>query len=187
MVTTNDPALADRLRKLRQHAMSVSDVVRHKSNKVINETYDEVGYNFRMTDMQAAVGLVQLGKLPAFLRRRRQLAARYSEGFRRAEQLRVPFVPENCAHNYQSYMLRLVSRTAEERDAIMQVLLEKGISTRRGIMAIHRERPYQSARWDKSLVNTAWASDSCLILPLFHQMTEAEQDYVIESVLQAVS
>jgi dTDP-4-amino-4,6-dideoxygalactose transaminase len=182
MITTRDPEMAARLRRLRQHAMSVSDVQRHSSQRIVTETYDEVGFNFRMTDMQAAVGIAQLNRLPDFLERRRFLANRYSEALADIPWIITPHVPDHCRHNYQSYMLRLAPPMAEERDNLMQSMLEKNISTRRGIMAIHRERPYATAWWDAFLPNTCVATDSCMILPLFHQMTEAEQDYIIEAL-----
>ena len=160
--------------------MSLSDVARHHSKKIATETYDEVGFNFRMTDMQAAIGIVQLGRLDDFLKRRRYLAARYADGLRDLPWLQSPFIPANCSHNYQSYMVRLVDGSAAKRDAIMQELLEKGISTRRAIMAIHRELPYQAARWE--LPQTELVADTGLILPLFHQMTDSDQDYILEAV-----
>ncbi len=180
MITTSDSELADRLRKLRQHAMSLSDVARHNSTKVAIETYDEVGFNYRMTDLQAAIGIVQLGRLDGFLERRRYLASRYSEGLQDLPWLQCPFIPVNCRHNFQSYMVRLLGSAAGKRDAIMQELLEKGISTRRAIMAIHRELPYQSEEW--KLPETEHVTDSGLILPLFHEMTEEEQDYILEMI-----
>ena len=186
MITTNDAAIAERLRRLRQHAMSLSDVARHSAKQVVTETYDEVGFNFRMTDMQAAIGITQLDRLSGFLERRRHLAAHYTAALQHLPWMVTPAAPANCRHNYQSYMVRLTGEHVSNRDAIMQELLEKKISTRRAIMAIHRELPYCSARWDRSLPHTNLATDTGLILPLFHQMTEPEQNYVIES-LQAVS
>ncbi|RZU39956.1 DegT/DnrJ/EryC1/StrS family aminotransferase [Edaphobacter modestus] len=180
MITTNDADLADKLRKLRQHAMSLSDVVRHNAKQVTAETYDEVGYNFRMTDMQAAMGVVQLDRLQSFLQRRRHLASRYDEALQPLPWLETPSVPSNCRHNYQSYMIRLVDASAAKRDLIMQRLLEKNISSRRAIMAIHRELPYRSEQWETALPKTNLVTDTALILPLFHQMTEADQDYIIE-------
>jgi perosamine synthetase len=180
MITTSDGNLADRLRRLRQHAMSLSDVARHNSKTIATETYDEVGYNFRMTDMQAAIGMVQLGRLPDFLQRRRELAARYTEGLKDIAWLQTPVVPANCRHNYQSYMVRLLAGSVVTRDAIMQELLEKGISTRRAIMAIHRELPYKDVPCD--LPQTNLITDTAFILPLFHQMTDAEQEYVLEAI-----
>lgn len=182
MITTSDAKFAERLRRLRQHSMSLSDVVRHNSKQVSSETYDEIGFNFRMTDMQAAIGLIQLGRLSDFLKRRRLLAARYTQALRQLSWLQTPVAPANCLHNYQSYMVRLVGDFAAQRDLIMQELLERKISTRRAIMAIHRELPYRSERWKDSLAQTNLATDTGLILPLFHQMTDSEQDYVIESL-----
>jgi perosamine synthetase len=181
MITTSEAKLAERLRRLRQHAMSLSDVVRHNAKLISSETYDEVGFNFRMTDMQAAIGITQLGRLGDFLERRRYLAARYTENLQHLPWLQTPVVPPNCRHNYQSYMIRLVGDFAARRDEIMQDLLEKKISTRRAIMATHRELPYRSARWENSLPQTNLVADTGLILPLFHQMTDSEQDYIIEA------
>jgi dTDP-4-amino-4,6-dideoxygalactose transaminase len=132
--------------------------------------------------MQAAVGSVQLGRLPGFLERRRHLASRYDQALRLLSWLETPFVPANCLHNYQSYMVKLIGSAAEKRDAIMQALLEKNISTRRGIMATHREIPYREGRWEANLPQTNLIAKTALILPLFHQMTESDQDYVIEAL-----
>jgi perosamine synthetase len=187
MITTNDANLAERLRRLRQHAMSMSDVVRHSAKQISSETYDEVGYNFRMTDLQAAIGITQLGRLAGFLERRRSLADRYTKALQNIPWIQTPIVPANCRHNYQSYMIRLLGGFAAKRDAIMQELLEKKISTRRAIMAIHRELPYRSDRWKQCLRQTDLVTDTALILPLFHQMTESEQDYIIEAVQALVA
>ncbi len=182
MLTTADERIASRLRRLRQHAMTTSDLARHQSQSVLTEGYDEVGYNYRMTDLQAAVGLVQLGRLDGFLARRRALALRYSEELARLGWLIPPQEPSGCRHNYQSYMMRLRPDAPVSRDALMQALLDRGISTRRGIMAIHREPPYRDPRWDEELVHTNAVTDQAIILPLFHQMTEQEQDRVIEGI-----
>ena len=188
MIATRDADVAARLRRLRQHAMNMSDVARHSAARVVFESYDEVGYNYRMTDLQAAVGLVQLRRLDGFLARRRVLAARYSERLSKLEWLAPPVEPDGHKHNFQSYVVRLKAWAPIGRDALMQGLLERGIATRRGIMAIHREPPYRDAplvhgpHWEERLPETAAAADETIILPLFHQMTEEEQDYVIDSI-----
>lgn len=184
MITTGDAGTAERLRRLRQHAMSLSDVARHNATQIATETYDEKGFNFRMTDMQAAIGITQLERLEGLLTRRRYLAKRYTASLQHLPWLVVPCVPPNCWHNYQSYMVRLVAGYEHKRDAIMQYLLQKNISTRRAIMAIHRELPYRTERLASHLPNTDMVTDTGLILPLFHQLTDAEQDYIIESVQQ---
>lgn len=183
MITTADPDLAARLRRLRQHAMTVSDVARHNSKEVVLETYNEVGFNYRMTDLQAAVGLCQLARLDDMLARRRALAQRYSEGLSVFPWLHVPVESPGCRHNFQSYMVRLDSTGAPDRDELMQELLDRGVSSRRGIMAIHREAPYRDgAAWEGQLPVTDSATDSALILPLFYEMSDGEQDYVINCI-----
>lgn len=182
MITTNDDKLAARLRPLRQHAMTVSDVARHNAQSVVIETYDEVGYNFRMTDIQAAIGLVQLGRVPGFIERRRAFARRYTEALLELGWLIPPHEPQGCRHNFQSYMARVAKDAKVSRDSLMQALLDRGIATRRGIMASHREAPYRDARWDHALPETNAATDEGIILPLFHQMTDDAQSFVIESI-----
>ena len=181
MITTADEKLVTRLRRLRQHGMSVSDLARHGSRKVAIESYDEVGFNYRMTDLQAAVGCVQLRRLDEMLAKRRALACRYSERLATVPWLVPPQEPPGLRHNYQSYMVRLTSDAPVSRDDLMQKLLDCGASTRRGIMAIHREAPYRGD-WDRLLPNTNLATDSTIILPLFHEMTEHDQDYVLECI-----
>ncbi len=185
MITTANADLAARLRGLRQHAMSLSDAARHTARQVVFERYDEVGYNYRMTDLQAAIGLVQLGRLDGLLARRRYLADRYSKGIRPLGWLKSPVEPQGLRHNFQSYLVRLTRDAPLARDALIQELLDRGISTRRGIMAIHREAPFQDDRWEATLHETKAACDSTVILPLFHEMTEEEQDYVL-GVLSAI-
>jgi perosamine synthetase len=180
MITTADDKLAARLRKLRQHAMTVSDLARHSSGRVIMESYDEVGYNYRMTDLQAAIGLVQLERLDEMLARRRSLASRYSERLSQFEWLMPPLESADCRHNFQSYMVQLKSNAPITRDHLMQELLNRGVSTRRGVMAIHKEPPYCHEKWNSRLPETNVVADTALILPLFHTMTEQEVDYVIE-------
>jgi dTDP-4-amino-4,6-dideoxygalactose transaminase len=182
MITLSDEKVATRIKQLRQHAMGTSDLTRHTSQKVVLETYDEVGYNFRMTDMQAAVGLVQLSRVEGFIERRRKFAARYTEELTKLGWLIPPAEPTGYRHNFQSYMARLTKDAPIFRDDLMQQLLDRGIATRRGIMASHREAPYRNARWERELPETNAATDDCIILPLFHQMTEDDQEFVLESI-----
>jgi dTDP-4-amino-4,6-dideoxygalactose transaminase len=183
MITTADSDMAARLRRLRQHAMTVSDVARHNASTVVIERYDEVGYNYRMTDLQAALGLGQLDRLDIMLSRRRSLADRYSEALSELSSVRIPAETAHGRHNYQSYMIGLVGASAFARDRLMQSLIDRGISSRRGVMAIHREALYRTVReWDDRLPVTNRVTDSTLILPLFHAMTASEQDHVIRCI-----
>lgn len=184
MITTDNKGTADRLRRLRQHAMTVSDLSRHNSSQVVAESYEEIGYNYRMTDLQAAIGIVQLQRLDQMLARRRWLASRYSERLSKYEWLLLPVEPPECHHNFQSYMVRLTHDAPIGRDRLMQELLNRGVATRRGVMAIHRESPYCHEGWDSRLPQTNVAAETTIILPLFHTMREEDQDYVVDCLEQ---
>jgi len=180
MITTRDPKLDERFRLLRQHGMNISDVVRHSARQVIFEDYVEVGFNYRMTDIQAAVGRVQLRRLPDFLSHRRRLATRYAEALAEIPGLEPPTIPEYARPNFQAYPVRVTDEYPLSRDDLMQSLLEQGISTRRGIMNAHQEVPYASPA--RSLPHSEAARDGTILLPLYSQMTDEEQDHVIEAL-----
>ncbi len=184
MVMCQDAESADRLRILRQHAMSVNDVVRHQSDKFIFEQYTEVGYNYRMTDIQAAVGLVQLGKLDAVVARRRELAGRYRDAFSGRGDLALPTDPSYGTTNYQSFCVKLLEGGRERRDALLQGLKEKGIGGKRGIMAAHREPAYEGhpQAAPGALPESDRWTDESFVLPLYHLMTEDEQAQVVAAV-----
>ena len=182
MVTTSNANVAERLRRLRGHAMSASSLARHGANVLDFETYEEIGYNYRMTDLQAALGIVQLGRMDSFLARRRTLASRYSEKLQAISWIQLPNEPHPCRHSFQSYQVRVKPEAPITRDALMAGLAEVGVSTRRGVMAIHREQPYRSLNWSPLLGETEAAADQCLILPLYHQMSEEDQNYVIKAI-----
>ena len=186
MLTTADPALDTQFRLLRQHGMSVPDTVRHAARQVIAEEYAVVGYNYRMTDIQAAVGREQLKRLPQMIARRRQLAARYGELLAGIPNVVVPYEPEWARSNWQSYAVRL--EAGLEQAAVMQAMLDAGVSTRRGVMNAHRERAYADApcRIPAPLVRSEQAQDRAMLLPLYHQMTETDQDRVVEALREAV-
>lgn len=186
MVVTRDAALARRLRSLRHHGVSMSDFERHAAGRVVVEAYDEVGFNFRMTDLQAAVGLAQLAKMDGFVARRIALAARYDRAFAGHPHLAPPVVPGGVTFNYQTYLLRLGPGARMDRDGLMQALLDRGIATRRGIMAAHREPAYRERPLRVPLPATEEADHRAIVLPLFHDLTERDQDRVVEAVLALV-
>jgi len=181
MLTTRDPELDKKFRLLRQHAMSVSDAVRHAAQTVVFEEYPEVGFNYRMTDIQAAVGRVQLKRLPEQLIRRTRMADVYTASLREIRGLEPPFVPDDCRTNYQSYAVRVTPEYPLSRDALMAKLLSLGISTRRGIMNAHQEAAYADAT-PVSLPHSETARDTVVLLPLFDAMSDEEQRYVIEQL-----
>jgi len=186
MLLTDDAGLARRLRRLREHGMAVSAHERHESRTVVLETYEELGFNYRMTDLQAAVGLVQLAKLDAMVAERRGLAERYRERLEGVPGLFLPVDPPYGTTNYQSYVVRLDDDLPLERDAVMQELLEQGVASRRGIMAAHLE-PACAGLPAPDLPVTERLTRRSLILPLFHGMTEGELERVAEALAGAVS
>ena len=184
MLITNNQKWADRARILRHQGMGVSDLVRHKSQKIIHESYSEIGFNFRMSDIQAAVGVEQMKKLPMFLKHRKFLANRYTKAFSKSELIVSPYIPAGYQPNWQSYIIRVKPNKHITRDELMQKLLDLGISTRRGIMSIHREKPYIKLLGKIKLPESESATDQTITLPLYHQMTIHDQDYVIKSILK---
>jgi dTDP-4-amino-4,6-dideoxygalactose transaminase len=184
MITTSHRDWADRARRLREHAMSVSAADRHISVLAPAESYLEVGFNFRMTDLQAAVGLVQLQRLPEVVSRRRELAASYAKYIQEIPGLRTVADPPWGASNFQSFWVEVGSGFPLSRDELLIRLANADISARRGIMAAHRQPPYASLAPEGSLPVTVRLTDNSVILPLFHQISESEQARVID-VLQA--
>jgi dTDP-4-amino-4,6-dideoxygalactose transaminase len=183
MITTNDAAMDERIRRLRQHGMSIADTTRHASPTVVFETYPEVGYNYRMTDIQAAVGRVQLRRLDHLVQRRRALAERYRRILAQIPGLRLPTEPPWAVSNWQSYCIGLPAE-ADQR-SVMQSLLDRGIATRRGVMCAHREAAYADVLLRHPLPRSEEAQDHCIILPLYARMTEAEQDAVAAALADA--
>lgn len=176
MITTDDADLVARLRRFRHHGMSVSDMERHKANKVIIEEYPEIGYNYRMTDIQAAIGIEQMKKLDLIIEKRRAIASSYDEQLSTIPGIRLLHVPDHIYHNYQSYWIEVTEASAVSRDQLMAKLLEKGISTRRGIMAIHREQCYAS--YAVSLPVTEQMTKHTMLLALYPSLREEEVEYV---------
>ena len=202
MITTNNPAWDQQFRLWRQHGMSVPDTVRHGSKQVIFETYPMLGYNYRMTDIQAAVGREQLKRLPEIVERRRYLAQRYHHQLADIPGLKLPTEPTWAKSNWQSYCVRLPDQCNQRQ--VMQAMLDAVIGTRRGIMCAHREPAYQIEAWSCGvarencdcsqkycdsygalryrLSKSEKAQDDAILLPLFHQMNEQEQDLVVNEL-----
>jgi perosamine synthetase len=172
MLTTSDPGFDRKFRLFRQHGMSVPDTVRHGSQQVIFEDYVMVGFNYRMTDVQAAVGRKQLNRLSELVARRRALADRYAELLGNIEGLGLPAEPNWARSNWQSYCVRLPDRANQK--AIMQALLDQGIATRRGIMCSHREAPYSGDKQRHDLRLSEDVQDHSILLPIYAQMTQDE-------------
>ncbi|MDF0494652.1 DegT/DnrJ/EryC1/StrS family aminotransferase [Bradyrhizobium yuanmingense] len=182
MLTTANAELDRKFRLLRQHGMSVPDTVRHNSASVIFEEYVVLGYNYRMTDIQAAIGRKQLERLPELIARRRTVAANYAEQLGNLEGLRLPTEPAWARSNWQSYCVRLPDRL--DQRIVMQNLLDKGIATRRGIMCAHREKPYSGVVQRHDLRQSELAQDRSILLPIYAQMN-AEEASRVSAALRA--
>lgn len=183
MILTDSDEDAERIRRLRQHGMSVSDTVRHSSSTAIHESFLEVGYNYRLTDLQAAVGIAQMGRLPEMLRIRRQLAGVYDSALRHWPGISTPVVPGFAEWNVQTYTVRL-GCNSETRDKVIDIMRKDGIATKRGVMTAHREPAFSSA--DVSLPVSEAASDGSIMIPLFSDMSQSDQVRVVGSLVAAM-
>jgi perosamine synthetase len=186
VITTRKQEWDTEYRLLRQHGMSVPDSVRHASNQVIFESYPVAGFNYRMTDMQAAVGCEQLKRLAGIVARRREIADLY-DGMIREEisSVQTPVEPAWARSNWQSYCVRLP--TGADQRQVMQHMMDDGVATRRGIMCIHREPSYQHIDIRMPLPNSEAAQDECILLPLFPQMTNANVETVVAALKAALA
>jgi len=187
MLTTRDQKLDATFRLLRQHGMTVPDTLRHASSQVVFEEYSVPAYNYRMTDIQAAIGREQLKRLPAIVERRRTLAAAYVKYLRDISGVIPATEPAWARTNWQSYTVRLAPSLDQRR--VMQRLLDEGISTRRGVMNAHREPAYPPGSWRAAgpLTRGERAQDTVIVLPLYHQMTDEDQQRVVAALKRAVS
>ncbi len=199
MLTTNNAEWDSRIRQLRQHCMSVPDTVRHGASEVIYEEYREVGFNYRMTDIQAAVGCAQLKRLAAIVESRRKLASRYRDLLSKIPGVGMQAEPGWARSNWQSFCVRL-PKGFDQRE-VMQHMLDAGVATRRGVMCSHRETAYPRSAWGcsarakgcdcgagmcRQLRHSEDAQDRAIILPLFPAMTMEQQDRVVEAMGNAV-
>jgi dTDP-4-amino-4,6-dideoxygalactose transaminase len=183
MITTNNEAYYRRLKLLRQHGMSVNDRVRHESSKIIFEDHLELGYNYRMTDIQASVGIKQLEKLDWIVAKRKRIASKYHKAFKGISCIRLPIEKKGYSSNYQSYSIYLNDDCPVARNDVMQAMLDAEISTRRGIMTTHRETAYSTEYKGLSLPVSEKASDRSIILPLYIPMEDEAIKKVIDTFI----
>jgi perosamine synthetase len=181
MVSTSNEEYYNRLRLLRQHGMSVNDRVRHLSKQVIFEDHVEVGYNYRLTDIQASVGIKQLEKLDMIVTERRKIAAKYSEAFKDITTIRLPMEHPDYFDNAQSYSIYLKEDFPMSRNELMQKMLDRDIATRRGVMTTHRETAYKNYDGDNHLPISEDAADRSIIIPLYYPMNDEDIQTVIDT------
>ena len=186
MITTGNEAFYQRMKILRQHGMSINDRTRHLSSKVLFEEHVEVGYNYRMTDIQAAVGIKQLEKLDWVIGERRKIAMQYLAAFKDVKAFRLPVEKEGYFTNYQSFSIYLTPDCPVSRNELMQQLLDQGISSRRGIMLAHTEKAYTDLGYHTQLPVSEDLHDNSIILPLYVPMMQEDVDKIINTVLALV-
>ena len=182
MLTTGNAAYDKQFKLLRQHGMSVPDTVRHSSNQVIFETHPVLGYNYRMTDIQAAVGREQLKRLSGVVPARRAMAEKYRALLANNIGIEAPEEPEYARSNWQSFSVKLPDNCNQRQ--VMQTMLDNGVASRRGIMCAHREDGYKNGH-AYNLPNSEAAQDLRIILPFFPQLTDAELERVVSTLKMA--
>jgi perosamine synthetase len=197
MVLTSSSEVARKIEIMRDHGADATDLQRHAEGVSLLPEYNVLGFNYRMTDFQGAIGVAQMGKLEAILSRRSELAGRYTDGLRDLPWLRTPAEPEGYRHGYQAYVCmfapadlgsgvdeKSLGDMSRERIRLMDYLEKKGISVRQGTHAVHTLGLYRDAvggdPW--ACPNSLIADRLSLALPLFPQMDRSEQDYVMEAL-----
>ncbi|HMD70668.1 MAG TPA: DegT/DnrJ/EryC1/StrS family aminotransferase [Bryobacteraceae bacterium] len=186
MITTNDEALAAKARTLRATGASISDLERHKAKGVLVQKYGEVGYNYRLTDIQAAIGLVQMRKLDAMVEQRTAQARRYDAALAGLDEVEPPYVPPYATHAYSSYLIRLRAGARLDRDALLRRMAERGISCRSGIQPLHQEPFYEARYSGVHFPASEEAARATMFLPIFPGLTEEQQERVIAELRSAL-
>jgi perosamine synthetase len=187
MLVTDNEAWAERARALRSAGANVSDLARHQAKGVVLPEYPEAGFNYRMTDMQAAIGLVQLERLPEIQRRRRRQAALYDQALAGLDEVAPPFVPPYAEHAFSSYCIRLRPTAAVGAHTVVARMAERGISCRHGIQPLHHEPHFRVSMAGLSLPETEAAARATLFLPIFPGLTEEAQHQVIRALRESLA
>lgn len=189
MLLTDDSDMSQRARVLINHGGSVSNIAKHKAGTVealLAEEFREVGFNYRMTNLQGALGMAQMKALDDILVARRKLAELYNEAFSKIPYIITPKVPAYAQHNWQTYAIRVAQGSPIDRDRLAQHLLDARISCRPAYIACHMQSVYRFLFPDLSLPSTERALKEVLILPLYPQMTDKEQEYVTETICSLI-
>ena len=186
MVTTNNHELAAKIEMLRNHGASISEEQRHNGPKPhILPDFNIMGFNYRMTDLQGAVGVVQLKKLDMFISERNKWAKFYSKELNEIKWLHIPEVPPNYNHGWQSFVLLIDElKSPYSRNKIMEMLLDKGISTRPGTHAVHMLNYYRN-KYNLNIEdypNSRIANDCSIAIPLHNRMIDEDYQYIVESI-----
>lgn len=182
MIATSNEDYLKRIKLLRQHGMSVNDRMRHESSKILFEDHLEIGYNYRMTDFQAAIGIKQLEKLDRIIEERRKIALKYIEELNDIDCIRLPVEEEGYFSNYQSFSICLKENSPVSRNDLMQKLLDSGIASKRGIMTAHRETAYKNDYSSVKLPVSEKAADNSILIPVYIPMKDEDVNKVISKL-----
>jgi perosamine synthetase len=183
IITTNNDVFNRKLRRLRSHGTETTPLERQKRN-IFADEYVDFGFNFRMTDLQAAIGIEQFRKLHEILEKRAAIARVYNESLRQIESIATPYVPEYATHTYQTYIIRIINKS---RDKVMEYLIRKGIAVRPGVEMCHTASCYVRKYGPISLPRTEHAHRTTILIPIYPSMTIEEQNYVIKNLKEAMN
>lgn len=186
MMMTASQAQAERARVLRAAGASISDLVRHQAKGVLQQVYAEVGYNYRMTDIQAAIGLVQLERLPEMLRARTEQARFYDEQFSSLDEVQCPHVPQDRTHCYSSYCIKILPVSRRTRDEVIESMAERGVSCRRGIPPLYAEPYFRPKHPDLVLPVSEEVAGTTMFLPIFPGLSETDQARVVSALKESL-
>jgi perosamine synthetase len=187
MIVTDNEAWAESARVLRSTGASDSDLKRHEAKGAIFQQYFVSGYNYRMTDMQAAMGIVQLGKLAAMLEQRTAQARLYGELLSDIDEVAPPFVPDYAKPAFSSYCVRVRPSCRVTADEIVRGLAARNISGRRGIQPLYLEPYFKQRMAGLSLPETEAAARETFFLPIFPGLTETQQRAVVDAIKQSLT
>lgn len=187
MLMTNNESIADIARILRSAGASVSDLERHKAKGIVLQKYFENGYNYRMTDMQAVVGLVQMKKVDEIISIRKKQADFYNQEFANIEELRLPYVPDYATHAWSSYCIMLTEKAKISISDLINYMSNKGISCRFGIQPLHQEPFFEKEKYrDKDFSMSCQVGEKSFFIPIFPGLSNKEQIYIIDSLKNAL-
>jgi dTDP-4-amino-4,6-dideoxygalactose transaminase len=186
MVTTNDDALAEKANILRNHGASISEEQRHHGpSPYLLPEFNLLGFNYRMTDIQGAVGLVQLGKLDRFITERQKWAEFYREQLSVIPWLRLPCFPINGNHAWQAFVTYVdPDKSPISRNQIMEKLQSQGVATRPGTHAVHMLGYYRDALglMPDDFPGARQCNDNTMAIPLHNRMTSEDYEYVVKAL-----
>ena len=188
MVTTNDKALYEKLLLYRTHGITRNPELMFANDGAWYYEQIDLGYNYRITDVQCALGISQMKRLDEFVTKRRELVARYNKAFADVEEIVTPYQLEGCNNSYHLYVIRLKTKNRKE---VFDKLREAGIGVNVHYIPVYTQ-PYYVAYYEKNGLsqpecpNAIEYYNTAISLPLYPELTFEQQDYVIEKVIENI-